>query len=119
PRRGGRWAQGSHYREEPMARRLRGKRLGVAAAAVLASAALLGGCASNGGSGSDGSGGDAAAVTSAGVIGDQADPGEPVSGGTLSFAGYSMPSSLDPTKTQPAGSTGGTEMASIYGLLVR
>ncbi|WP_235681309.1 ABC transporter substrate-binding protein [Tomitella gaofuii] len=93
----------------------------MAAAAMLASTALLAGCASNGGgSGSGGSGGsEGAQITKAGVIGDQAEPGQPVSGGTLSFAGYSMPSSLDPTKTQPAGSTGGTEMANIYDLLVR
>ncbi len=104
-----------------MTRRLRGKKMGVAAAAMLASTALLAGCASSGGgSGSSGSGdGGAAEVTQAGIVGDQPEAGEPVSGGTLSFAGYSMPSSLDPTKTQPAGSTGGTEMANIYGLLVR
>ncbi len=103
-----------------MAHTMRGARIGVAAAAVLASTALLAGCASNGdsGTGSGGGAGDTA-VTSAGVIGTQSDAGDPVSGGTLSFAGYSMPSSLDPTKTQPAGSTGGTEMANIYDLLVR
>ncbi len=90
----------------------------MAAAAMLASSTLLAGCVSAGsGSGSGESG--AAEVTQAGIIGDQPEAGEPVSGGTLSFAGYSMPSSLDPTKTQPAGSTGGTEMANIYGLLVR
>ncbi|MDN5760582.1 MAG: ABC transporter substrate-binding protein, partial [Tomitella sp.] len=90
--------------------------------AVLACTALVAGCASSGDGGSGGGtggGSDAAGATTAGVVGDQPDGGEPVSGGTLSFAGYSMPSSLDPTKTQPAGSTGGTEMASVYDLLVR
>ncbi len=101
----------------------RRRRLGTVAVALFASAALLAGCSSSGDSGSGGegssSGGGSGDITKAGVIGDQPEAGEPVSGGTLSFAGFSMPSSLDPTKTQPAGSTGGTEMANIYDLLVR
>ncbi|WP_158726826.1 ABC transporter substrate-binding protein [Tomitella fengzijianii] len=101
----------------------RRRRLGTIAVALFASAALLAGCSSSGDSGSGGeatdSGGSSGGITKAGVIGDQPEPGQPVSGGTLNFAGFSMPSSLDPTKTQPAGSTGGTEMANIYDLLVR
>lgn len=93
-----------------------------AATALCASLALLAGCAS----GSGGGAADAAAptpgslpATEAAVIGQPDDPGAPRSGGTLTFAGYSMPSSLDPAKTQATGPTGGTEMASIYSLLVR
>lgn len=82
----------------------------------LACFALLAGCASTN---SVGGGGSDTDVTRAGIVGDQTEAGEPVSGGTLSFAGYSMPSSLDPTKTPPAGATGGTEMANVYDLLVR
>src|SRR5699024_5917991 len=79
----------------------------------LACFALLAGCASTN---SVGGGGSDTDVTRAGIVGDQTEAGEPVSGGTLSFAGYSMPSSLDPTKTPPAGATGGTEMANVYDL---
>lgn len=93
-------------------------------AAVLASMALLAGCANSNGSGATGApeaGGDDGAMlaTESKIIGDQDRAAEPVDGGTLSFAGYSMPNSLDPTVTQPSGATGGTEMASIYGLLMR
>ncbi|GAA4814940.1 ABC transporter substrate-binding protein [Tomitella cavernea] len=99
------------------------RRFTLLAAALATSAALVAGCASSDdtGSGGGGSGGDGTteSVSAAGIIGDQAEPGEPVDGGTLSFAGYSMPSSLDPAKTQAAGSNGGTEMASIYDLLLR
>ncbi len=103
-----------------MTQRFVGKRMGFAALTVLAGTSLLAGCAGNGDSGGSGGGtaGDTV-VTSAGIIGSQPDAGSPVSGGTLTFAGYSMPSSLDPLVTQVAGSTGGTEMASIYDLLVR
>ncbi len=86
-------------------------------AAALASAALLTGCVS--GSGSTDAAGPPSQTASTGLVNVEENPGTPVSGGTLSFAGYSMPSSLDPSKTQPAGATGGTEMASIYDLLVR
>ncbi|QCB49182.1 ABC transporter substrate-binding protein [Rhodococcus sp. PAMC28707] len=85
------------------------------AIAAMASGLLLVGCASNNGGGS----GPETEPGAVGIIGDQADGGTPVDGGTLSFAGYSPVASLDPTKTQPAGSTGGTEMAAVYDLLVR
>ncbi|WP_158726861.1 ABC transporter substrate-binding protein [Tomitella fengzijianii] len=102
-----------------MKRHLVRRRTIAASAALIASAALLAGCASTGGSGGGTGGTDGAAVTKAGIVGEQPDAGGPVDGGTLSFAGYSMPSSLDPLVTQVAGSTGGTEMANIYDLLVR
>lgn len=54
-----------------------------------------------------------------GIIGDQADGGSPVKGGTLTFAGLAPVTSLDPTRVQAAGSSGGTEMAAVYDLLVR
>lgn len=65
---------------------------------------------------------DAAASTSqrqAGYVGDTADDGEPVAGGSLTFGSYSLPTVLDPARTQATGSTGGTEMAAIYDTLVR
>lgn len=44
---------------------------------------------------------------------------EVVEGGTLTFGSYAEPLELDPVKTIVAGSTGGTEMAAIYDVLVR
>ncbi|MDN5757294.1 MAG: ABC transporter substrate-binding protein [Tomitella sp.] len=93
-----------------------------AAAALCAGLVLLASCASDGGGGGGGQAAPPAgepAVTEATVIGQPGNAGEPRTGGTLTLAGYSMPSSLDPTKTQATGPTGGTEMASIYSLLVR
>ncbi|WP_024793669.1 ABC transporter substrate-binding protein [Tomitella biformata] len=100
------------------------RRAGTVAIAAIASGLMLASCASNGDSSSDSSNGsgDTGLQTEAGaigIIGDQADGGTAVDGGTLNFAGFSPVASLDPTKTQPAGSTGGTEMAAIYDLLVR
>ncbi|MGJ3507111.1 ABC transporter substrate-binding protein [Enemella sp. A6] len=54
-----------------------------------------------------------------GMIGEQDAPGEPTEGGTLSFAAYSEARSLDPAKTINTGSTGGTEMAAVYDVLLR
>lgn len=47
------------------------------------------------------------------------DAGEPVDGGTLTFAAYSEPAVLDPAQTIVAGSTGGIEMAAVYDVLLR
>ncbi|WP_233266669.1 ABC transporter substrate-binding protein [Tomitella fengzijianii] len=54
-----------------------------------------------------------------GIIGDQPDGGEPVDGGVLRFASYAPVRSLDPVKTQASGTTGGTELAAVYDVLVR
>lgn len=45
--------------------------------------------------------------------------GDPVDGGTVTFAAYSEPAVLDPAETIVAGSTGGVEMAAIYDVLMR
>lgn len=87
--------------------------------AALASSALVVGCTSTGADGVNESHGESTEMTAAGIVGEQPSPSEPVNGGILSYAGYTMPSNLDPTKTQPSGETGGTEMASIYSVLVR
>jgi peptide/nickel transport system substrate-binding protein len=42
-----------------------------------------------------------------------------VDGGTLTFGSYAEPLELDPARTIVAGTTGGTEMAAIYDVLVR
>ncbi|WP_182346343.1 ABC transporter substrate-binding protein [Tomitella gaofuii] len=100
--------------------RRQGIRRGAQAAAVFCGAALvLTGCVS---AGSDG--GATAATTSdgevtVGIIGDQPDGGDPVDGGVLRFASYAPVRSLDPVKTQASGTTGGTELAAVYDVLVR
>ncbi|CAM3007490.1 ABC transporter substrate-binding protein [Prescottella defluvii] len=93
------------------------RRLGRTLAVAVVSAVALAGCASTGESGDSGSSGTT--TTAFGILGDQGDGGTPVSGGTLSYAVYAPVSSLDPTKTQPAGATGGSEMAAVYDVLMR
>lgn len=96
-------------------------RVGKVTVAVCASGLMLASCSSNGsdgGSGNSGSG-QSTADGAVGIINEQPAPGEPVDGGSLSFASLSAVASLDPTKTQPTGATGGTEMAAVYDLLVR
>lgn len=82
------------------------------AAAGVAAALLLGGCAATDSSSSSG---DAGSVGFTNID----DASAPVDGGTVTFGSYSFPNSLDPTKTQTSGSTGGSEMAAIYDTLVR
>ncbi|MGW9426122.1 ABC transporter substrate-binding protein, partial [Streptomyces koyangensis] len=75
--------------------------------------ALLSGCA-----GSAESTPNAQPVTN-GLIGEQPDGSDPTPGGNLSYATFSAVTSLDPANRQDSGTTGGTEMAAIYDLLVR
>ncbi len=101
-------------------RRVMRGRVGRLVVVAVAGSVLLSACA-GGGSSSSSSKTSASAPTSVtnGIVGVQNDEGSPVKGGTLSFAGYSVATSLDPTKTQPSGATGGTEMSAIYDVLVR
>src|SRR5690606_31427650 len=96
------------------------RRFGRILAMVAVGAVALTGCATD--SGSD----EASASSSSangevvrGVIGDQGDGGEPVKGGTLTFASLAPVTNLDPTLTQATGPTGGTEMAAVYDVLMR
>ncbi|MCA1005308.1 ABC transporter substrate-binding protein [Rhodococcus hoagii] len=89
-------------------------RAGTLLTALTAATVLLAGCAGGG----SGSSTDASEVTT-GLVGEQADGGDPTSGGTLSYATYTSVSSLDPADRQDGGATGGTEMAAIYDLLMR
>ncbi|MCL2533186.1 MAG: ABC transporter substrate-binding protein [Nocardiaceae bacterium] len=83
---------------------------------ALVGVALLASCAYNdGATEQDNTGG--VAVRN-GIIGVQDAGGDPVSGGTLTFAGYAFITGFDPAKTQASGATGGTEMAAIYDLLM-
>ncbi|QDQ98427.1 ABC transporter substrate-binding protein [Tomitella fengzijianii] len=81
--------------------------------AATASALLLAGCSS---AGTTDSARDISEVT-AGLI-DDSDSAEGVQGGTISYAPFSGVSTLDPVR-QDGGSTGGSQMAAIYDLLVR
>lgn len=93
------------------------RRLGRTLAVAVAGAVALAGCASA--EGSDDNGSSGTTTTAYGILGDQGDGGTPVSGGTVSFASYAPVTSLDPTVSQPAGATGGTEMAAVYDVLMR
>ncbi|WP_305092958.1 ABC transporter substrate-binding protein [Prescottella sp. R16] len=97
-------------------RRTFGHRLGATVFATCAAAALVAGCASGS---ADTAGGGGERSGAARIVGEQGDGGPVQTGGTLTYAAYSMPTSLDPARTQVAGTTGGTEMAAIYDLLIR
>ncbi|MFC7495801.1 MULTISPECIES: ABC transporter substrate-binding protein [unclassified Nocardioides] len=89
------------------------------AIAVMAVVALVAGC---GGSDSDDpeaqQPGAKERTYEEGMIGEDSG-GDPVDGGTLSFAAFSEPAALDPGVTIAAGSTGGVEMAAIFDTLMR
>lgn len=87
-------------------------RLVPAFAAALGGALLLTSCGSGGTSNSTDGG-------TIGYVSQDADQESAVSGGELTFGSYSFPSTLDPTETQAAGTTGGTEMAAVYDVLVK
>ena len=82
-------------------------------AAFTAAGLLVAGCSSTG---ANNASGDSAAN---GLVGEQSSDGDPKSGGTIAYAGYRSVSSLDPADRQDGGSTGGTEMAALYDLLLR
>lgn len=85
-----------------------------AAVSALAGVLVLGACTS-----SVGGTGDASGTWTIGYVSEPADPAAAIDGGTLTFGSYSFPRSLDPLETQISGSTGGTELAAIYDVLVR
>lgn len=98
-----------------------------------AAALLLAGCSGTEEGASDGStteaGGDATSqetdgeaqssgLPEPGIIGAD-DGGEPVDGGTLTYAAWVEAGSLNPVTTIPSGTTGGTEMAAVFDVLVQ
>lgn len=96
------------------------KRAGRILAMVAVGAVALAGCATTGGSDDSGGGSESEPKDLVyGIVGDQEAPGTPVQGGTLTFAGLAPVTNLDPTLTQATGSTGGTEMAAVYDILMR
>lgn len=96
-------------------RNVRGLR---SAVAVLAAVALVAGCGSSSDDESDQEPGAKQRTYEEGMIGKDSG-GDPVQGGTLSFAAFSEPAALDPGVTIAAGSTGGVEMAAVYDTLMR
>ncbi len=102
--------------------RHRRRRAGRAAALVALGAAAAMTAAACGSGGPDSrTGGGAAeyADLSTQVVGEQSEPGEPVSGGEISYVTYNGVGTLDPADGQDGGATGGSEMAAIYDVLMR
>lgn len=85
--------------------------------AVLSVVAVLTGCASSGGDALPGSSGDS--IVQAGAVNEQADSGQATRGGQVTIGVQALMPSLDPTKTSARGSTGGTEMAAIFDVLMQ
>ncbi|MBF8186292.1 ABC transporter substrate-binding protein [Nonomuraea sp. K274] len=93
--------------------------------ALAATSLLLAGCSGGGKSGD--SGGAASTPSQAtnvapiprGFVENDAPAGDPVQGGTLTYALGTEADSLDPATEFGAGSTGGSELAAIYDSLVR
>ena len=92
------------------------RRTGRWVAVALAAGLVLSGCA---GSDDESKGGGGGADFANGWVVEPDDGGEPGDGGTLNLVTYSEARSLDPTVTIANGSSGGTEMAAVYDLLVR
>lgn len=63
--------------------------------------------------------GDRTSSLDAGIVNATTETTTPVSGGTLTYSGYSAVTTLDPAKAQIAGASGGTELAAIYDTLMR
>ena len=99
-------------------RRTRSARLAPALLAATASLALLTSCASSDDAEKRASGPTVGAFTP-GLVNLPDDDGDVVEGGTLTFGSYAEPLELDPVTTIVAGTTGGTEMAAVYDVLMR
>lgn len=85
---------------------------------------VLAGCANTSGTDPGGTAGNTDSSSTRGtaihgILGNQGDPGTPTEGGVLTFASYSPVASLDPARTPGTGSTGATEMAAVYDVLMR
>ena len=92
----------------------------VAAVALAVSAGLfLASCADSGADGGSGDAPESGSALTIGPVNASTNEGDPVKGGTLTFSGYSAVTSLDPSKTQIAGSVAGSELGAIYDTLLR
>ena len=86
---------------------------------LLAAAATLAACTSTSGGGDGAAGGPPGTSYETGMIGADEAAGEPVQGGTVTYAAYSEPRVLDPADAIVAGATGGIALAGIYDVLMR
>lgn len=89
------------------------------AVAAIAGSLLLASCASGGGNVADTGVGANIPSAQMGIVGDQDGGGTPVQGGTLTYATQAETASLDPAKTAARGSSGGSELAAVYDVLMR
>jgi peptide/nickel transport system substrate-binding protein len=80
---------------------------------------FLSSCADSGADGGSGDAPESGSALTIGAVNVQSNEGDPVKGGTLTFSGYSAVTSLDPSKTQIAGSVAGSELGAIYDTLLR
>lgn len=80
----------------------RGSRRLAAAALAITASMFLASCADNGSSNGGGESADSGSSLKIGMVNEQADPGTPTKGGTLTFSGYSAVTTLDPAKAQVA-----------------
>ncbi|MDV8070803.1 ABC transporter substrate-binding protein [Rhodococcus sp. IEGM 1366] len=93
------------------------RRLAAVTLAITASM-FLASCADNG-SNASGESAESGSTLEIGMVNEQAEPGAPAKGGTLTFSGYSSVTTLDPAKSQVAGAAGGSELGAIYDVLMR
>lgn len=82
----------------------------------LTSALLVAGCGATPEEGSTAASGGEGEF---GLVRVEESPGDPVDGGTLTFADVSEARSLDPTETIATGASGGTPLAAVYDVLMR
>lgn len=99
-----------------MKRRRTGLRPALALGASMVLLASCGGGASNG---SAEDAGEGEFEYEEGMVGDQEPPGDPVEGGSLTYAPYSEPRSLDPAVSIASAATGGTELMALFDTLLR
>ena len=97
----------------------RGNRRLAAVTLAITASMFLASCADSGSSSSGGESAESGSALKIGMVNEQTDPGTPTKGGTLTFSGYSAVTTLDPAKSQAAGSAGGSELGAIYDVLVR
>ena len=78
---------------------------------------LAAACGGDGGAGGDHTG--EGKTFQIGFVGQRETDAKPQHGDTLTFAAYSEATSLDPADTIASGTTGGTALAAVYGVLMR
>ncbi|MDI9918900.1 ABC transporter substrate-binding protein [Rhodococcus sp. IEGM 1379] len=96
----------------------RGSRKVAAVALAVSAGMFLASCADSGKDGGSGDAPESSSSLSIGLVNEQSNEGDSVKGGTLTFSGYAGVTTLDPAKTQIAGSVSGSELGAIYDTLM-